>query len=162
VDLLELPTRSEFEDNIVAYFTPKNLPGSGQPLRVAYRIVWRDDVPSFEGKLARVVQTRAGRLPDKSGNILLTVDFNGASLTGKEQPIIDLPPRLEQKFAHLKPLPDGKTIRLHLGVVQKDPKEDISVEIRAHLVHKGEPVSETWVYPWSSVATILVQPVDAQ
>ena len=162
VHLLELPTRTEFEDNIAAYFVPETLPSSGQPIRVGYRILWCSDVPILDSKLAPIVQTRAGRQPDKSGVILLAVDFSKAGLTGKEQPKIELPPGLEQKFAHLKPLPDGKTIRLYFGVLQKDPKENISAEIRAQLVNQDKPASETWVYPWSSVANIVLQPIDPQ
>jgi len=145
VKLVEIPTRGEYDDNIVAYFAP-NLPaGSREPLHLSYRLQWCDDAPVVDGP--RVVQTRIGKLPDKSGITLVTVDFATALPVATLKPQVDLPAAVEQRFAYLKMLPDGKTVRLHLGVVPKAGES--TGEIRAKLLQNDQPVGETWVYPWA-------------
>ncbi|WP_051946821.1 glucan biosynthesis protein [Verrucomicrobium sp. BvORR106] len=157
IKLLEIPTANEYNDNIVAFFEPETPPAPGEPLRIAYRLMWCDDVPADTGSPpARIVQTRVGQLPDKSGITLLTVDFASASIDPLPIPEIQMPSGLKKQFAYLKPLPDGKTTRLHLGVLPEDSGTDANQngntgEIRVRLVREGKPVSETWIYPWSGV-----------
>ena len=79
---------------------------------------------------------------------VLTVDFEMRSTAENCVPVIKLPDALEQRFANLKPLPDGKTTRLHLGVVPRRDAGEGASEIRAHLAVDGKVASETWVYPW--------------
>jgi glucans biosynthesis protein len=153
IKLLEIPTGNEYNDNIVAFFEPETPPAPGEPLRIAYRLLWCDDVPANPAsQSARVIQTRVGQLPDKSGITLLAVDFALASIDPLSTPEIQMPEGLRKQFAYLKPLPDGKTTRLHLGVLPEDPgtnKDGNAGEIRVRLVREGKPVSETWIYPWS-------------
>lgn len=150
VKLMEIPTRGEYDDNMVAYFAPKTLPSAGDPLRVAYRLSWCDDVPATaEPSLARIQQTRAGVLPDKSGITLLTVDFNFKGELKSVTPEVTIPDGVEKRFAYLKSLPDGRGIRLHIGVIPKLPIPDANAEFRAALKQDNKSISETWVYPAS-------------
>lgn len=148
VKLVEIPTRGEYDDNIVAYFAPDLPAGSREPLHLAYRLLWCDDAPAAEGP--RVVQTRIGRLPDKSGITLVTADFATSLPVAALAPQIELPATVERRFAYLKALPDGKTVRLHLGLMPKPG--DASGDLRARLLQDGRPVGETWVYPWTGAA----------
>ncbi|MFD0893851.1 glucan biosynthesis protein [Luteolibacter ambystomatis] len=146
VKLVEIPTRGEYDDNIVASFTPELPAGSREPLHVAYRLLWCEDAPAAKGP--RVVQTRTGRLPDKSGITLLAVDFATSLPVASLKPEVELPAGVEQRFTYLKAMPDGKTVRLHLGVVPK-AGEATTGEIRAGLLHDGTRTGETWAYPWT-------------
>lgn len=153
VRLMEIPTRGEYDDNMVAYFAPKTMPSAGDPLRVAYRLSWCDDVPSTaEPELARIGQTRAGVLPDKSGITLLTVDFDYKGGIKTLIPEVTIPDGVEKRFAYLKTLPDGRGTRLHIGVVPKLPLPDGNAEFRAVLKQDNKSISETWVYPASILA----------
>ncbi|MGC4013346.1 MAG: glucan biosynthesis protein [Luteolibacter sp.] len=149
VKLLELPTRGEYDDNVAASFSPALPAGSREPLHISYRLLWCEDAPAVEGP--QVVQTRIGQLPDKSGITLLTVDFATPIPAAKLAPQLELPDSVEQRFAYLKPLPDGKTVRLHLGVVPKPG--DATGTFRARLSQDGKATGETWVYPWTGPAT---------
>src|SRR5690606_30950142 len=41
VELVQIPTPDETNDNIVAYWVPEQLPAPGEPLDLAYRIRWQ-------------------------------------------------------------------------------------------------------------------------
>lgn len=60
VQLVQIPTTQEIDDNIVAYWTPKNPVRKGEALSMKYRLYWSDDEP-HPPSLARVIATRIGR-----------------------------------------------------------------------------------------------------
>ncbi|MGH8175270.1 MAG: glucan biosynthesis protein G [Steroidobacter sp.] len=81
VELVQLHTPDETNDNIVAYWVPQKLPAAGQPLDLSYRLHWQGkEMQRPPG--AWVVQTRIGRgyaeLPQDEQQFI--VDFTGPSL----------------------------------------------------------------------------------
>jgi glucans biosynthesis protein len=146
VRLREIPTDSEYNDNIVASWVPAAKPRSGQPIRIAYRILWCDAEPPAEG-LARVAATFRGRPPRNQKDELLVVDFEGA--TGRE-PELELKagPSVEVIDSHLAPLPQGSGWQVHVGIRPKathPPNMDLSVSLK----RDGRRISETWTYLWT-------------
>ena len=81
VELVQIPTPDETNDNIVAYWVPQAMPAPGKPVDFAYRIRWQSAATLPTDK-AWVVQTRRGRgfarRPD--GDINFVVDFDGPPL----------------------------------------------------------------------------------
>ena len=63
VRLVEIPTRDETDDNIVAFWTPEAPVRAGTAITLRYRLHWTGDTPSSNdsGDLSRVVATRSGR-----------------------------------------------------------------------------------------------------
>ncbi len=86
VQLVELPTDTETNDNIVAFWVPAAPARAGKQYRYAYRIRWIAGEP-VTGEVARVIDTwrgvggRPGQAPTK-GATKLVADFEGASLAG--------------------------------------------------------------------------------
>jgi periplasmic glucans biosynthesis protein len=82
VELFQLPTPDETNDNIVAYWVPAQLPAKGQPLDLSYRVHWQGTQPVAHPPGGWVVQTRAGRgfqeLADDEQQFV--VDFTGPAL----------------------------------------------------------------------------------
>ncbi len=81
VELVQLNTRDETNDNIVAYWVPDQLPATGQPLDLTYRLHWQG--PQMQRPPgAWVTQTRTGRgyaeLAEDEQQFV--VDFTGPSL----------------------------------------------------------------------------------
>ena len=72
VQLVEIPTETEYFDNIVAYWRPDKTPLAGQTYAVGYRLSWCDDAPAAKGY--RVGKTRIGKGP-RSGTVRFVVDF---------------------------------------------------------------------------------------
>src|SRR5690606_15097149 len=59
VMLFELPTDSEANDNIVAFWRPDAAPGAGKATSFAYRLHWSNDLVA-RPSLARVARTMVG------------------------------------------------------------------------------------------------------
>ncbi|MDB1108775.1 glucan biosynthesis protein G [Pseudomonas extremaustralis] len=89
VDLVEIPTADETNDNIVAFWSPEKLPEVGQPLDVSYRLHWTLDDAAFHSpdsawvkqtlrSTGDVKQSNLIRQPD--GSVAYLVDFEGPSL----------------------------------------------------------------------------------
>ena len=69
VELVQIPTPGETNDNIVAYWVPDQPPRSGQPYDLQYRILWQKE-NERRPPLLWVMQTRQGpgfvRSPDQN------------------------------------------------------------------------------------------------
>jgi glucans biosynthesis protein len=84
VQLVEIPTDSEIDDNIVAFWTPAAPVKAGAAMALRYRLYWTDEEPTPVG-VARVVATRVGRggrpgQPPTPGVRKFVVDFEGGRL----------------------------------------------------------------------------------
>jgi len=82
VELVQLNTPDETNDNIVAYWVPDQLPALGQPLDMAYRLHWQGTQQMQRPPGAWVTQTRIGRgfTELAEGEQQFVVDFTGPSL----------------------------------------------------------------------------------
>ena len=89
VDLVEIPTADETNDNIVAFWNPEKLPEVGQPLDVSYRLHWTlDDAAFHSPDSAWVMQTlrstgdvrQSNLIRQPDGSVAYLVDFEGPSL----------------------------------------------------------------------------------
>jgi periplasmic glucans biosynthesis protein len=59
VELVQIPTPDETNDNIVAYWVPDTVPPPRQPLDFEYRVRWQKDNET-RPPLAHITQTRRG------------------------------------------------------------------------------------------------------
>ena len=89
VQLVEIPTGSEIDDNIVAFWTPAAPIRAGDSLALRYRLYWTDEEPAPVG-VAKVVATRVGRggrpgQPSPPGLRKFVVDFEGGRLAELRQ-----------------------------------------------------------------------------
>ena len=148
VQLVEIPTKAEIHDNIVAYWRPK------QPLQAkgehnfTYRMHW--GAGSFvRSDLARFTESRsgAGRLP---GMRLFVLDVAGERLLGLAP---DAKPRVAASVdrgrienAVVQPNPEGGW-RIAFELLPEDNK---SAELRVQLLLGDTPLSETWIYRWTA------------
>ncbi|HKR87417.1 MAG TPA: glucan biosynthesis protein D [Phenylobacterium sp.] len=149
VQLVEIPTKRETEDNIVAFWTPARTVGRGTRLDVDYRLHWSDQEPAAPG-VARVTATRFGQggrpgEPVQAGRRKFVVDFAGATLAGLErgdaEPVVSAS-RGAAVAAAAYPVVGQTGWRLMFDI-------DIApgvTDLRAYL-RKGESaLTETWIY----------------
>src|SRR5919108_784767 len=78
VKLVQIPSKSEFNDNIVAFWTPKNLPEPGKPIEFSYKIYFHAQEPNAVNR-GRTVATRVGD-GDEKGSKRVVIDFTGRNL----------------------------------------------------------------------------------
>ena len=159
VELVEIPTPDETNDNIVAFWTPDALPPKGTPLVANYTMHWTMDERALVPKdVAWVKQTlrsageilQANLIRHLDGSIGLLIDFEGAPLanlapSAQINPQVSLSDNAELIERVLQVNPATKGQRLTLRFKVKDPKK--VVELRAALVSgDNRPLTETWSY----------------
>jgi glucans biosynthesis protein len=149
VELVQLPTPNETNDNVVAYWVPERLPVPGEPLDFAYRLHWQGARVVQQPPGAWVTQSRVGRgyreLADDQHQFM--VDFTGPSLAA-------LPAGAEVKAVVSAPV-NGEILetnaylveatgawRMMILVKQLDAAQP--VELRGYLQNGTDVLTETW------------------
>jgi glucans biosynthesis protein len=156
VQLVELPTKDETFDNIVAFWNPQDKPQPGQELLYAYRLYWGSQPPS-QPALAHVTATRTGiggtvGRPRNYPSWRFVVDFSGGALPmlGEKtevEAVITLS-RGELENVSTRPLPSlpGYRVTFDLKSIGDKPQP---VDMRMFLQLGKQALSETWLYQWS-------------
>jgi len=150
VRLVEIPTATEFEDNIVVFWVPEKSPAPGESVDFEYRLHWFLDQI---GPPAGVVRsTRHGKSAYyEPGLERFVVDFDGRQLQALQA---------DASVEHEVSVGDGAT--LNHSSLQKNAingtwrvaftiKPDGSgrpVELRCFLRKPPETLTETWSYLW--------------
>jgi glucans biosynthesis protein len=156
VQLVELPTVRETDDNIVAFWTPATTPKAGQSLAYRYRLHWVAEEPAPMG-VARVVATRSGQAgrpgqPTPPGRRKLVVDFAGAALVGLTRDS-GVEPVVGSSFGQaLDPVAYPVEGQDHGGqnrwrlMFDLDAPPGRVIDLRAFLRRNGGALTETWIY----------------
>ena len=150
VELVEIPTKNEINDNVVSYWVPEKPSEPGQTLSFDYDLHWyRDDRERPPG--GRAVATRRDRGADGSVYRFI-VDFEGPRLkslppetvvrgvitVGSGQEIGD-----ELIGQHVVKNPATGAWRLGFQI---RPKDNRPIDLRGYLQKGDETLTETWSY----------------
>jgi periplasmic glucans biosynthesis protein len=150
VELVQIPTPDETNDNIVAYWVPQIVPVPGKAFDFSYRIHWQTagTLPADKGW---VVQTRRGRgfVKRPDGDINFVVDFDGPPLRGLAagealEPVVWVDANAEVRERNLFRNPVSGAWRMTVRIKRSDAAKP--VELRAYLKQQQSTVSETWSY----------------
>ncbi|MDQ6629590.1 MAG: glucan biosynthesis protein G [Pseudomonadota bacterium] len=151
VELVQIPTPDETNDNIVAYWVPDALPTLlGRPLDISYRIHWQSLGTLPVGK-GWVVQTRRGRGLGKraDGEISFVVDFDGPSMRAlvpstELEPVVwsDANAEIRERIVFRNSV--SGAWRMNVRIRRLDPTRP--VELRAYLRRQQATITETWSY----------------
>ncbi|MHB2166169.1 OpgD/OpgG family glucan biosynthesis protein [Alsobacter sp. R-9] len=148
VQLIEIPTDSEINDNVLAYWRPRQPLVAGGETFFAYRQFWCWQPPE-RPSLAQVTQTRVGR-GRNAAQRRFVVDFSGEGLRST-QTTTELRPTLSAAPGQIVnvrmwPYPERKLVRIGFDL---DVGSETLSELRLVLEAGGKPVSETWLYRWT-------------
>ena len=155
VELVEIPTDSEVNDNIVAYWVPEQAFKAGETRRFSYRLRTFDQHLAEQGG-ARVLRTRIGwgAVPGQSNppphsKRQFVIDFRGGEL---ENLSADVPLEAElQKNSGtitdlmVTRLPDQKTWRVSFKL---EPEGNNLVDMRMFIKLRDQRLTEVWSYVW--------------
>jgi glucans biosynthesis protein len=144
VDLLELPTSNETNDNIVAFWRPEKGFAPGQEYRYRYRIHWRRSAPA-DNNLAWVSAVRTGK-SRRPRALLIVADFLGTRSLTEGQVTVDLRASAG-RVADIVLRPNSVTGGFRLSF-DFDPCGCRLADIRAALMCNGARVSEVWTHRW--------------
>ncbi|WP_424361704.1 glucan biosynthesis protein [Methylocystis parvus] len=148
IQLVEIPSESENNENIVAYWRPKAPLVGGASATFAYRQFWCWQPPS-RPPMAVAMHSRSGRIPGSKLRRFVVV-FSGDVLADKD--------KTARLSAALTTSPGSATnVRTFTNAQAKtcrvvfdvDPAGENFCELRLVLRADEEPISETWLYRWT-------------
>ncbi|MFT7053023.1 MAG: glucans biosynthesis protein [Psychromonas sp.] len=146
VKLVEIPSDSEINDNIVAYWEPEEGLKKDQPFAYSYQLTWPDSIPKALGKVS-VVRTAGGRKLDTDKNEIVidysnlkADDFNNIKIDANISSGAVLESRIESN-------PDINGARVF---VTFDPQDADVAELRVQLKENDKPIGMTWLYRFTS------------
>lgn len=174
VELLEIPTTSEFNDNVVAYWRPDGAPGRGEELSFHYRLVTFDravGAGASVGDGASVEERSTRALPSPGVATVARSRIAWDALPGQTEP----PPRSRRRVVvdfeggGLEALAPSDVVTASLttssgtmtdvrvealpnggrrATFSLEPDGDRGADLRLFLVHADTAVTETWSYLW--------------
>jgi len=149
VDLVEIPTANETNDNIVAFWRPKEPLRKGGEYSTTYRLHWGWDAP-MPPRLARVGATRAGAGVARDSRVFV-IDLVGDLVKALppdakvRQDITTSAGKVGNIFSVKNTETDGWRISFELS-----PEGARVAELRCVLLGDAGPISETWLYRWTA------------
>jgi glucans biosynthesis protein len=150
VELVQIPSADETNDNVVAYWVPDTPIAPKQAYDFDYRVLWQKE-PGTRPPSSWVTQTRRGRgyAREDDGSIAFVIDFDGPALRklppdAKVEGIVsaDTNGEVRELVVHRNDVTGGW--RLALRFRRQD--ENKPVELRAYLRGGNNILSETWSY----------------
>jgi periplasmic glucans biosynthesis protein len=145
VELVEIPSGRESNDNIVAFWHPAQPMMPGHPAQFAYRITWNDE-PGLPKGMGRVVATRSGASIDRRRRVfLLDILGAGEKVDGLRLDLTASAGRISN--ATLMSNGELHGLRASFDI---DPRDAELIELRLRVMRGDAPVSETWLYRWTS------------
>ena len=154
VELVEIPTTNEANDNVVASFVPKQAPNAGEAF--AYRITASLSFAQLSpnGRVVGTYQTDAKALgapqPAPAGSHRFIIDFSGGDLAfyAQNPQLVEVVASASQgqilhSWVVYNPHVDGFRASIDL---QLDPGQ--ATDLRAFLRTGHKALTETWTYPW--------------
>ncbi|MEJ2164814.1 MAG: glucan biosynthesis protein G [Desulfobacterales bacterium] len=145
LQLFEIPTDTENNDNIVVFWMPDESYELLQPIRFGYRISWQGD-DTMRPSIGYVVNTRTGPGIMKKNSRTFEIDFAGGSLGRLSSDAVSAVVSVEKGAKllehHIVKNEFVKGMRLELQI---EPPEK-PVRLEAFLQAGDEAITETWSY----------------
>ncbi|WP_108659399.1 glucan biosynthesis protein [Acuticoccus kandeliae] len=145
VVLFEIPSRREYNDNIVVYWQPNAPVKAGEPFELTYRIHWNADAPTVASG-PRVINTRIGR-NEFDTRELFVIDYamRGHSVDDVEVSVQSSAGKIVNLASY--PTPDQDTLRVSFEL---DPDGESLIELRVQLKVADDQPAEQWLYRWTT------------
>jgi len=144
--LVEIPTKEEIHDNIVAFWRPKDVLRAKGEYNFTYRLHWGPGEANRSSP-ARFGKTRVGGGPDGTRRFIL--DATGDAL--KVEDVSDIHAVVSSNKGEIRNLvvqPNDVTGGWRTSF-ELDTKKETVIELRAQLMRQDKPASEVWIYRWT-------------
>jgi periplasmic glucans biosynthesis protein len=145
LELVEIPSGRETNDNIVTFWRPTQSLTPGHPVHYAYRIVWNAE-PPVPKSLGKNVASRSGASLDGKRRVFL-LDFVGA---GEKVDGLRLDLSASAGRVSSATLMSNGALHGLRASFEIDPRDADLIELRLRIMRGDRPVTETWLYRWTS------------
>ncbi len=149
IHLIQLPTKNEFMDNVVAYWQPDGGARKGQRFEIAYTVSWFGENAAIP-PLGRCLFTRID-FQDAPYYRMFVMDFGGGELSKLSA---DAHVTAETWIGPSGGIRDVQVQKNNYSdswrvtFIASSDQLTKPVEIRCLLAFDGKPVTETWTYTW--------------
>ncbi|MBT9386287.1 glucan biosynthesis protein [Pseudooceanicola sp. CBS1P-1] len=157
VQLMEIPTDDEINDNIGAFWVPEAPSVKGNSYDLHYRLYWQNTEPFPATNIAQTRATRIGRggqpgHPRPAGVYHFAVEFDRPEVM-KQIPYGVFPDvmvtasngTVSRTFA--EPVPNGNIWRANFDLALEEGQ---LTDLRMYMALDGKPLTETWLYQFRS------------
>jgi glucan biosynthesis protein len=144
VELVEIPSDSESNDNIVVYWLPAGGLKKGERFDFAYRLIWPDDIDPMPEKV-RVIRSAGGQKLFGDHREMV-IDFSDIDPDSVDDIHVDASisqGRIVETVLQANPETGGARL-----FVSFDTQGADVAELRVQLRKAGVALSETWLYRW--------------
>jgi periplasmic glucans biosynthesis protein len=145
VELVEIPSGRESNDNIVAFWRPAHGLTPNHPEHFEYRITWLAEPSSPKG-MGKVFATRSGASIDGKRRVFI-LDFVGA---GEKIDGLRLDVAASKGRISNATLTSNGSLHGLRASFEMDPNDADLIELRLRVVRGDTPVTETWLYRWTA------------
>ncbi|MGL4637744.1 MAG: glucan biosynthesis protein [Beijerinckiaceae bacterium] len=148
VQLVEIPSDSEVNDNVIAFWRPRTPLAAGSETTLTYRQFWCWTPPE-KSDLAAAVSFRIGRGSTGRRRKCL-VEFAGDVFGQDAQPDMKLVLSASSgqiTQSRLVVNAARKSARVHFEI---DPGNENATELRLLIESNDKPLTETWLYRWTT------------
>ncbi len=145
LELVEIPSGRETNDNIVAFWRTAQPLTAGHPAEFAYRLIWLAD-PGLPKGLGKIVATHSGASLDGKRRVFI-LDFVGA---GEKADGLRLDAGASRGRIWYPALMPNSAIGGLRASFELDPNDSDLVELRLRILRGDRPITETWLYRWTA------------
>lgn len=149
VELVEIPSVEEINDNIVAYWQPAAGLQAGSEYRFRYRMLWGKGSPAGPAQ-GRIVDTAAGAVAG-SGERVFVIDYSDGSqlpVAEKDGAVRIIATSSAGTITNVSGTLVDATDR-YRAYIKLDPAGAELAELRVTLEVGGRQWGETWLYRWT-------------
>jgi len=145
VELVEIPSGRETNDNIVAFWRPAQSISPGHPAHFAYHMTWLAE-PRLPKGLGETIATRSGASLDGKRRVYqLDLVGAGEQIDGLRVDLGSSAGRISNVMLVPNPAIHGLRASFEL-----DPNGADLIELRLRVMRDKNPVTETWLYRWTA------------
>lgn len=144
IELVEIPSNSKSNDNIVAYWEPKDGLKKDVPYTYSYQLTWPNDTPILAGKPHIVRSARTVSLPNNNPEVV--IDYSNLSVSDLSKVAVNA--SISQGSIIKTRVVQNPNIKGLRVFVTFDTQEADVAELRVQLKENDQPLASTWLYRW--------------
>jgi len=145
VRLVQLATKDEYKDNVIAFWTPETPPPLLEPVRIEYVLRWFGEATDLP-PIGRCLLTRVDD-QDKAYYRHFFLEFSG--LKTNEFPAPEIASSTGATIS--EPIVEWNDYNAswRVSFYVSTPENKVPHELTCRLIANGQPITETWSYTWT-------------
>jgi glucans biosynthesis protein len=147
INVVQLPTVTEYDDNIAAFWRPTQPWRAGEVIKLGYKLHFTAEPPG-RAPIARIAATRVGASPYEKNLRRFVIDFEGGAASAISPASLADVGGSAGEISNLHVVDGGAPGRVRL-TFDLDPKGATAIDLHAALCNETSQQTETWLFRWT-------------